>query len=137
MVFPTPFWNHFKGQSLYNRLECYAWRMRTVVIWIKMLRLGSNYLLFSNVVDLTQPTFMYNQHWKHQNNCEICSKLTIKVPERRQYPRSCVFIANYEQISHLFSGISIVNFELVIQPAITYSKITIETLEQGVEYVQS
>ena len=32
--------------------------------------------------------------------CEICSKLTIKTPERRQW-RSGVFIVNFEHISHL------------------------------------
>ena len=30
-----------------------------------------------------------------------CSKLTTKTPERRQWRRSCVFIANLEHISHL------------------------------------
>ena len=34
-----------------------------------------------------------------RKRCEICSKLTIKTPERR---RSGVFIANFELISHLF-----------------------------------
>ena len=38
--------------------------------------------------------------------CEICSKLTIKTPERR---RSSVFISNFEHISR--SSVSIVNFE--------------------------
>ena len=33
---------------------------------------------------------------------EICSKLTIKTPERRQRRRSGVFIVNFEHISHLF-----------------------------------
>ena len=33
--------------------------------------------------------------------CEICSKLTIKIPERRYWRRSGVFIANFEHISHL------------------------------------
>ena len=33
--------------------------------------------------------------------CEICSKLTIKIPERRQWRRSDVFIVNFEHISHL------------------------------------
>ena len=33
--------------------------------------------------------------------CEICSKLTIKTPERRQERRSGVFIVNFEHISHL------------------------------------
>ena len=33
--------------------------------------------------------------------CEICSKLTIKTPERHQWHRSGVFIVNFEHISHL------------------------------------
>ena len=32
---------------------------------------------------------------------EICSKLTIKTPERPYQRRSSVFIVNFEQISHL------------------------------------
>ena len=34
--------------------------------------------------------------WKHQSNCKICSKLTIKTLERRN---SVVFFVNFEQIS--------------------------------------
>ena len=49
-----------------------------------------------------------------RKRCEICSKLTIKIPERRQWRRSGIFIVNFEHISHLFSSISIVNFEHVI-----------------------
>ena len=33
---------------------------------------------------------------------EICSKLTIKTPERRQWRRSGVLTVNFEHISHLF-----------------------------------
>ena len=33
--------------------------------------------------------------------CEICSKLTIKTPERRHWRCSGVFIVNFEHISHL------------------------------------
>ena len=33
--------------------------------------------------------------------CGICSKLTIKTPERRQWHLSGVFIVNFEHISHL------------------------------------
>ena len=33
--------------------------------------------------------------------CEICSKLTIKIPERRHWRRSGIFIVNLEHISHL------------------------------------
>ena len=31
---------------------------------------------------------------------EICSKLTIKTPERRQWHRSGVFIVNFKHLSH-------------------------------------
>ena len=37
-----------------------------------------------------------------RKRCEICSKLTIKVSERRQWCRSDIFIVNFEHISHLF-----------------------------------
>ena len=36
-----------------------------------------------------------------RTRCEICSKLTIKTPERRQWSRFGVFIVNFEHISHL------------------------------------
>ena len=44
---------------------------------------------------------------------EMCSKLTIKTPERRQWRGSGVFIVNFEHISHLVLVVSIVNFEQV------------------------
>ena len=43
-----------------------------------------------------------------RTRCEICSKLTIKTPERRHWGRSGVLIVNFEYISHL---VSIVNFK--------------------------
>ena len=36
-----------------------------------------------------------------RTSCEICSKLTIKTPERRHCRCSGVFIVNFEHISHL------------------------------------
>ena len=36
-----------------------------------------------------------------RTRCEICSKLTIKTPDRSQQHRSGVFIVNFEQISFL------------------------------------
>ena len=32
--------------------------------------------------------------------CEICSELTIKIPERRRWRRSGIFIVNFEHILH-------------------------------------
>ena len=37
-----------------------------------------------------------------RKTCKICSKLTMKTPERRHLHRSGVFIVNFEHISHLF-----------------------------------
>ena len=49
---------------------------------------------------------------------EICSKLTIKTPERHHWRHSGVLIANFEHIPHLAfpscSSVSSVNFEHVI-----------------------
>ena len=36
-----------------------------------------------------------------RTRCEICSKLTMKIPERRYCRRSGIFIVNFEHISHL------------------------------------
>ena len=33
--------------------------------------------------------------------CEICSKLTVKTPDPRDWSRSDIFIVNLEQISRL------------------------------------
>ena len=47
-----------------------------------------------------------------KEKCEICSKLSIEIPERHQW-RLSVFIVNLEHISHHFSSVSIVDFEQV------------------------
>ena len=47
-----------------------------------------------------------------RTRCELCSKLTIKIPERCQWPGSGIFIVNFEHISHL-ADVSFVNFEQV------------------------
>ena len=36
-----------------------------------------------------------------RTRCEICSKLTIKIPERRQWRRFGIFIVNFEHISQI------------------------------------
>ena len=57
------------------------------------------YLLF-----LSLPTGNYMFKVNNRNprtRCEICSKLTIKTPERRQWRRSGVVIVNFERISPL------------------------------------
>ena len=45
-------------------------------------------------------TFKVNNR-NTRKRCEICSKITIKIPERRQWLRSGIFIANFEHILHI------------------------------------
>ena len=35
-----------------------------------------------------------------RTRCEKCSELTVKIPERRHWRRSGIFIVNFEHISH-------------------------------------
>ena len=50
------------------------------------------------------PAGIYLLKFNNRNTrarCEICSKLTIKTPERRDWRRSGVSIVDFEHISHL------------------------------------
>ena len=61
--------------------------------------------LFSAGIERDWPVNIYLLKFNNRNTrkrCEICSKLSIKTPERRQWRRSGVFTVNFEHISHLF-----------------------------------
>ena len=64
-------------------------------------------ILIASAVICKQKTFPAGIYLLKVNNrntrirCEICSKLTIKTPERRHWRSSGVFIVNFEHISHL------------------------------------
>ena len=47
-----------------------------------------------------------------KKKCEICSKLTIEIPELHQC-LSDVFIVNLQHVSHNFFSVSIIDFEQV------------------------
>ena len=47
-----------------------------------------------------------------RTRCEIYSKLTIKIPERRQWRRSGIFIVNFEHISHLLLVFLLLNLSM-------------------------
>ena len=63
--------------------------------------------MLSNItsVQTLDPTGIYLLKVNYRNTrkrCETCLKVTIKTPERRQWPRSGVFIVKFEpHISHL------------------------------------
>ena len=84
---------------------------------------------FKSISSTTKSPFVTHNYMFKVNNrntrtrSEITLKLTIKTPEG-----SCCSVSNF-------------NFEQVsadwAQPAIAYSNLTVETLEQGVKYIQS
>ena len=65
------------------------------------------------------PAFLAKKHRSKVNNrnsmkkCEICSKLTMKAPERRQWHYSGVFTVIVETYFATYSGVSIVDFEQI------------------------
>ena len=57
-----------------------------------------------NAICLAYPTGIYLLNVNARNTrrrCEMCSKLTIRIPELRHWRRSGIFIVNFEHISHL------------------------------------
>ena len=63
-----------------------------------------------------QPTFISSKLRIQtlEQRCEICSKLTIEPPKRRQWHCFGGFIVNFEHITRLCSSVSIVKFKHVI-----------------------
>ena len=64
------------------------------------LTLSTKHLTLTNAFPASIYLFKVNNR-NTRTRCEICSKLTIKTPERRQRCRYSVFIVNFEHISHL------------------------------------
>ena len=60
-------------------------------------------LMAETCIDTAFPASIYLRKVNSKNTrtrCEICSKLT-KIPERRHWRQSGIFIINFEHISHL------------------------------------
>ena len=94
--------------DFFNKCNQSCWKLK---VWSHLLKksLIENFTLLYNVT--TQkgvfrtlsspcPAGIYLLNVNNRNTrtrYEICSKLTIKTPERRQWGRSNVFIVNFEQ----------------------------------------
>ena len=50
---------------------------------------------------LTQMFLAKVNNGNTRTKCVFCSELTLETPKRRHWRRSCVFIVNFEQISHI------------------------------------
>ena len=82
--------SHFFRQTLH--LRKYSKYLCTIIPWWK------------KKTKKTHPAGIYLLKVNDRNSrtrCKICSNLTIKIPERRQWYRSGIFIVNFEHISHL------------------------------------
>ena len=77
---------------------------------------GSTYFIWTlgNISPfINLPASIYLLKVNHRNTgkrCEICSKLTLKTPERRHWRHSGGVIINFEHISHLFLEFLLVAF---------------------------
>ena len=61
----------------------------------------ANYNHHANAIPANIYLFKINNR-NIRKRCEICSKLTIKPPERHHWRHSGVFLVNFKQISQLF-----------------------------------
>ena len=71
-------------------------KMRLILVMIVIT------FIYSSIVDVPAGIYLLKVNKKNtRTRWEICSELTIKTQERRQWRRSDVFIVNFEHISHL------------------------------------
>ena len=83
----------------------FIWGLRIISVenqWDARLGLGSHLNFPVTFVSKSpSPTNIYLLKVNNRNSskrCDICSKLTIKIPERRHLHCSGVFIVNFKQI---------------------------------------
>ena len=72
--------------------------LRTTEFWIHLWA----FVIFTGTRRSLAGNYLLKVNSKNtRTKCEICSKLSVKKPERRQWRRSDVFVVNFEHISHL------------------------------------
>ena len=103
--------NTFKSPKFQNIFDKKIERIKCISFWttaevdlglLQHLRRKKT-LLWLHTHACTQGNYMFKVNNRNtRTKCEICSKLTIKMPERPQTRRrSGIFIVNFEHISHL------------------------------------
>ena len=73
----------------------YTRREKLIIIW--------NFIHPMQFIDELVPAdnYMFKFNNRNRTKCQICLKLTIKEPKRRQWHRSGAFVVNFEHITHL------------------------------------
>ena len=115
MIYFCPYWNKlWDFLSVFHFQNVYShdmWHLRLSLF--EACSINRNHILWksdspvSTVLALNNLScLLFSIRSMHEGNtrktCEICSKLTIKTPELRQWSLSGVFIVNFEHISHFF-----------------------------------
>ena len=59
-------------------------------------------LTYSLINQSSAGNHMFKVNNRNRTRCELCLKLTIKIPERRHWRPSGVCIVNFEHVSHFF-----------------------------------
>ena len=99
---------HITSDRYYGRVTCYVTSeqyldtARDVFYNQDMVGFSySNFLLI--LISFSANIYLFKVNNRNTRKmCEICSKLKIKTPERRQRSLSGVFIVDFEHILHLF-----------------------------------
>ena len=110
--------------SLFSRIskvcnkhtKVYFFNTFTVGVWQKnCVQGGCNWIILLSGYFPANIYLLKVNNRNTRKRCEICSELTIKSPERRQWRRSDVFIVNFEHISHLFLVflLSVLNMQML------------------------
>ena len=95
-------WDHSCHPGFHDFLTCVAVTPCTNIKVVINLRSMTKATFVAQKIN---PANIYLFKVSNRNtriSCEVCSKLTIKTPERLHWGRSGVFIVNFEHISHLF-----------------------------------
>ena len=88
--------------STYFQFHCLAFSSDLTCPINFYCKSGKHYCCNEKLKTYSAGNYMFKVNNRNtRTRCEICSKLTIKTPERWQWRRSGVFIVNFEHISHL------------------------------------
>ena len=91
-------------------------------------------LVTTNLTSVPVPVDIYLLKGNNRNTrtrCEICSKLTIKTPERCHWRRSGVSVANSEHISNLISVFLLLTLNMLLSAGVLiWSTSEVERLSQ-------
>ena len=77
-------------------------KRRSIPFWKYIVCMSNTDIYWKLTARIPAGNYMFKVNNRNtRTRCEICSKLTIKTPERYQWCPSGVFIVNLEHISHL------------------------------------